>query len=72
MIVLDAKGMSCPMPLLKTKQALNAMVTGEILRIEATDPGSVRDFAVFSEQSGNSLLDSEVVEGVYFFSLQKA
>lgn len=70
-IVIDAKGMTCPMPLLKAKQALNAMAQGEILQIEATDPGSVRDFAVFSAQSGHLLLASEEVEGVYIFSLKK-
>ena len=60
------------MPLLKAKKALNAMARGEVLRIEATDPGSVRDFSVFSEQSGHPLLASEEADGVYYFDLKKA
>ena len=62
---LDATGLTCPMPLLKAKQALNRMSAGELLRVIATDPGSVRDFEVFSAQSGNALVDS-VTEGERF------
>lgn len=68
---LDAKGLSCPLPLLKAKQALNAMATGEQLRVWATDAGSVRDFRVFCELSGNLLLESSRCDGVYSYLLQK-
>ncbi|NDG92954.1 MAG: sulfurtransferase TusA family protein [Gammaproteobacteria bacterium] len=54
--LLDTKGLNCPMPLLKAKQALNRMDVGQILEVIATDQGSVRDFQVFAAQSGNELL----------------
>jgi tRNA 2-thiouridine synthesizing protein A len=53
---LDARGLNCPLPILKTKKALADMVTGEVLHVLATDPGSVRDFKAFSKQTGNELL----------------
>ena len=68
---LDAVGLLCPMPLLKAKRALNAMGSGEKLRVSATDQGSVRDFQVFAEQSGHTLLASEEIDGVYVHLLQK-
>ena len=71
-IELDARGLECPMPLLKAKRALNAMDAGQQLRIMATDKGSVRDFQVFSEQSGHSLLSSEEADGVFIYLLQKS
>ena len=71
LIELDAKGLDCPMPLLKAKRALNAMASGQQLRILATDQGSVRDFRVFAEQSGHLLLASEETGGVYIHLLQK-
>ena len=68
---LDARGLHCPMPLLKAKRALNGMETGQRLRVLATDQGSVRDFRVFAEQSGHALLSSEEKEGVYIYLLEK-
>ena len=68
---VDAKGHNCPMPLLMAKRALNQLDAGEILRVYATDPGSVKDFRVFSEQSGNRLLESTESEGVYSYLLEK-
>ncbi|MEE8058725.1 MAG: sulfurtransferase TusA family protein [Pseudomonadales bacterium] len=68
---LDTCGLSCPLPLLKAKQALNGMMSGEQLRIKSTDQGSRRDFSVFVEQSGNVLLDSREENGVYIYLLQK-
>ena len=59
------------MPLLKAKKALNEMGAHEVLRVLATDPGSVRDFEVFSRQSGHALLESGENDGVYFYVLQK-
>ncbi len=69
--ILDVKGLNCPMPLLKAKKALNEMGAQEVLRVLATDPGSVRDFEVFSRQSGHALLESGENDGVYFYVLQK-
>lgn len=68
---LDATGLNCPMPLLKAKKALNGLAGGARLRVVATDPGSVRDFQVFSEQSGNVLLESKQEGGRYTYLLQK-
>ena len=69
---LDTCGLSCPLPLLKTKQALNRLETGQVLSIVCTDPGSVRDFEVFSKQSGHQLLDSLQEEGKYYYWFKKA
>ena len=71
LIVVDATGLQCPMPLLKAKRALNAMQAGQQLRVIATDQGSVRDFRVFAEQSGHLLLDSTEADGVYNYLLEK-
>ncbi|TFW06914.1 sulfurtransferase TusA family protein [Oxalobacteraceae bacterium OM1] len=54
---LDARGLNCPLPILKAKKALAEMASGEILRVVATDPGSVRDFQAFARQTGNTLVD---------------
>ena len=69
--ILDVKGLNCPMPLLKAKKALNEMAPLERLKVLATDPGSVRDFEVFSRQSGHQLLDSGESDGTFFYLLQK-
>jgi len=53
---VDARGLNCPLPILRTKKALNDMVSGQVLRVLATDPGSVRDFEAFAKQTGNQLL----------------
>ena len=68
---LDTCGLDCPLPLLKAKQALNRMQSGEQLRVRATDPGSQRDFRVFAEQSGHQLLESSATDGVYCYVLKK-
>jgi tRNA 2-thiouridine synthesizing protein A len=68
---VDARGLNCPLPILRTKKALNDMVSGEVLRILATDPASQRDFQAFSKQTGNALLESKVSEGVYTYLLRR-
>lgn len=55
---LDARGLNCPLPILRAKKALGEMTSGQTLRIVATDPGSVKDFAAFAKQTGNELLSS--------------
>lgn len=69
---LDVCGLSCPLPLLKAKQALNKLASGQVLSVVCTDPGSVRDFQVFSEQSGHPLLASKQDEGKFYYELKKA
>ena len=56
---LDARGLNCPLPILRTKKSLNDMTSGQVLRVLATDPGAVKDFQAFSRQTGNELLSSE-------------
>lgn len=68
---LDTCGLDCPLPLLKAKQALNTMKSGEQLRVLATDPGSQRDFRSFAEQSGHHLLESSEQNGVFSYLLEK-
>ena len=69
---LDVRGLSCPMPLLKAKRALNGMQAGQTLQVLATDPGSVRDFEVFSAQSGHLLLEAGQADGIYAYVLKKS
>jgi len=70
---VDASGLSCPLPILRAKKALATMSTGQVLRVVATDPGSVRDFEAFARQTGNELLQSgEVGEGAFEFFLRRA
>jgi tRNA 2-thiouridine synthesizing protein A len=68
---LDARGLNCPLPILRTKKALTDMRPGEVLRIVATDPGAVKDFQAFSRQTGNPLLASETSHKEFVFLLQK-
>ena len=68
---VDARGMACPLPLLKAKKALNGMGPGERVRVLSTDAGSVRDFRVFCEQSGDQLLEASCEDGIYTYVLQK-
>ncbi|MEK0429954.1 MAG: hypothetical protein RL001_2481 [Pseudomonadota bacterium] len=56
---LDARGLKCPLPILRAKKALADMGSGDVLRVQATDPGSVRDFNAFARQTGNDLLSHE-------------
>lgn len=70
-LALDLSGLTCPMPLLKTKQALNRMPAGQVLMVTATDPASERDFQAFSQQSGIRLLQTEKVGGKFVYWLQK-
>lgn len=68
---VDARGLNCPLPVLRTKKALNDMVSGQVLRILATDPGSVRDFQAFARQTGNELLQHTEQDGVFSFLLKR-
>ena len=68
---LDVQGLNCPMPLLKAKQALNRLEAGQLLRVVATDPGSIRDFELFAQQSGNALLAAATQDAPYIYLLQK-
>ncbi len=69
---LDARGLNCPLPILRAKKALNTLSSGQTLQVIATDPGSVMDFQSFAKQTGNRLLESNETKGEYTFLLQKA
>lgn len=68
---LDARGLNCPLPILKTKKALADMTTGQILRVQATDPGSVRDFQAFAKQTGNDLVEQSEENDVFTFFMKR-
>ncbi len=68
---VDARGLNCPLPILRTKKALNSMESGQVLRVLATDPGSVRDFQAFSRQTGNALIASSAEKDEFHFLLRK-
>ena len=68
---LDAKGMNCPLPILKAKKALKEVPTDGTLEILATDPGSVADFEAFCRQTGNELMEHSEEGGIYRFLIKK-
>ena len=68
---LDAKGLNCPLPILRAKKALAEMTSGQVLRIMATDPGSVKDFAAFAKQTGNELLSTAEKGKEYEFYIKR-
>ena len=70
--VLDAKGLNCPLPILKAKKALKGMTAGQVLEIQATDPGSVADFAAFCNQTGNELMSQSNEGDVYTFEIKRS
>jgi len=69
--VLDAKGLNCPLPILKAKKALQAVPAGGLLEIYATDPGSVKDFEAFCRSTGNELVTSSQEGNVFKFIIKR-
>ncbi len=69
---LDATGLNCPLPILRAKKALATMDSGQVLRIIATDPGSVKDFEAFAKQTGHTLLESGEEGGKFVFKIKKS
>ena len=68
---LDASGLNCPLPILRCKKTMNGMEAGQVLKIVATDPGSVKDFEAYCNQTGNELLDSGEEGGKFVFHIKK-
>ncbi len=68
---LDARGLNCPLPILRAKKALAEMTSGQVLRIVATDPGSQKDFPAFAKQTGNELLSSAEVNREYEYYIKR-
>ena len=70
-VTLDAKGLNCPLPILRAKKALKDLPTGGTLEIQATDPGAVKDFEAFCKQTGNELMSSTEEDGKFMFLMKK-
>lgn len=70
--VLDCSGMACPMPILKTKKAVDALQVGQVLKMIATDPGSMSDMDAWTKKTGHELVASEQAGGTYTFYIRKA
>ncbi|MEZ5740880.1 MAG: sulfurtransferase TusA family protein [Burkholderiaceae bacterium] len=68
---VDARGLNCPLPILRAKKALTAMESGKVVKVLSTDPGSRRDFEAFSRQTGHELLRTEEIEKVWSFFLRR-
>ncbi len=67
---LDARGLNCPLPILRTKKALTTLTSGQVLKVISTDPGSVKDMQAFAKQTGNDLLASAEAGGEFVFFLK--
>ena len=70
--VLDARGLHCPLPILRAKKALKALESSHILKVMATDPSTIKDFEAFCRQTGHELLSSEEVADEFLFLIKKA
>lgn len=68
---LDARGLNCPLPILRAKKSLSDMRRGQVLKILATDPGSIKDFEAFAKQTGHPLLSSSKAGGEFLFYMKK-
>ena len=68
---LDARGLNCPLPILKTKKSLADMTSGQVLKVVSTDAGSIKDMQAFANQTGNTLVSSTEEKGEYIFLMQK-
>lgn len=70
-IEVDARGLNCPLPILKAKKALNGMQSGQTIRVVSTDVGSVRDFQAFAKQTGNELLNQQTLGTDYIHVMRR-
>jgi tRNA 2-thiouridine synthesizing protein A len=70
-VELDARHLACPLPILRAKNSLSQMTSGQIIRITATDRGAPKDFEEFCRQTGNTLLSSEKLDGEFVFYLRR-
>ena len=68
---IDTRGLNCPLPILKAKKALTDMQTGQVLKVLATDPGSVRDFQAFARQTGNEIVEQHTVGDEFIHFLRR-
>ncbi len=68
---IDTRGLNCPLPILKAKKALSDMASGELLKVVATDNGSLRDFVAFAKQTGNELVEQQTVGEEFIHVLRR-
>jgi tRNA 2-thiouridine synthesizing protein A len=68
---IDTRGLNCPLPILRAKKALNDMASGQVLKVVATDPGSVKDFQAFAKQTGNELLSHGETNREFTFYMRR-
>ncbi|MFZ3175131.1 MAG: sulfurtransferase TusA family protein [Thiobacillus sp.] len=68
---LDARGLNCPLPILRTKKSLGELESGQVLKVSSTDPGSVKDMQAFAKQTGNELLSTAESNGEFIFLMRK-
>ncbi|HDP88892.1 MAG: sulfurtransferase TusA family protein [Chromatiales bacterium] len=68
---LDARGLNCPLPILRTKKAIAELNSGDVLKVVATDPGAVKDFEAFCKQTGNELVEHSEAGGEFTFFIKK-
>lgn len=68
---LDCRGLKCPLPILRTKKAIDRMVTGQVLKMVATDPGAINDMNAWTSRTGNALVDSSQGDGEFIFYVRK-
>jgi len=68
---IDARGLNCPLPILRTRKGINTLASGQVVKIIATDPGSVKDLEAFCKQTGNEMLESSQQGGEYHFNIRK-
>lgn len=68
---LDARGLNCPLPILRTKKSMNGMAVGEVLKVVATDPGSVKDMEAYARQTGNEIVGTAENTGEFTFFIKK-
>lgn len=71
-LIVDAKGLSCPMPIVRAKKGIDSLQSGQVMQLEATDKGAVNDFQGWIKQTGNEMLKMEEDNGVYRFFVKKA
>ena len=70
-VVVDAKGLNCPLPILRARKGLSDVPTGGTMQVLATDPGAVKDFEAFCRQTGNELVESKQDNGVFVFLIKR-
>ncbi|PID49142.1 MAG: preprotein translocase subunit TatC [Proteobacteria bacterium] len=68
---LDARGLNCPLPILRTKKSMSSMAAGEILKVVATDPGSIKDMEAYAKQTGHDIIDRTESDGEFTFYIKK-